>query len=103
MVEGQATEGLLPVTLTLTPSRACCDSHLDYVNIIMNPRRKLAKIIRDELTQSDSVLIPESTLQAFLEVTETDLSLEATLLAYENGWITKRTTDHHWLYERKVS
>ncbi len=69
----------------------------------MNPRRKLAKIIRDELTQSDSVLIPESTLQAFLETSTTNLSLEATLLAYENGWTTKLTPDGLWLFERKGS
>jgi hypothetical protein len=56
---------------------------------------------RDDLTQSDSVLIPESTLQAFLGADSTDLSLEATLLANENGWIAKRTADHHWLFKRK--
>jgi len=67
----------------------------------MSPRRQLAKIIREELTHSDSVLIPESTLQSFLEASNTDLSLEATLLAYENEWTAKPTTDNHWLFERK--
>jgi len=69
----------------------------------MNPRRKLAKIIRDELIHSDSVLIPESTLQSFLETSDTDISLEAYLLALENGWTAKNTPDHHWLFERKGS
>ena len=52
----------------------------------MNPRRQLAKIIREELTHSDSVLVPESTLQSFRKASSADLSSEATLLAYENGW-----------------
>lgn len=69
----------------------------------MNPRRQLAKTIRDELTQSDSVLIPESTLQSFLQTSITDLSLEAYLLAKENGWTARRTPDCHWLFEQKVS
>jgi hypothetical protein len=50
----------------------------------MNPRKTLAKIIRDEPVHSESVLIPESTLQAFLETGTTELSLEAALLAYES-------------------
>ncbi len=69
----------------------------------MSPRRQLAKTIRYELTQSDSVLIPESTLQAFLEADSTDLSLEAYLLAEENGWTVRLTPDRHWLFERKGS
>lgn len=69
----------------------------------MSPRRQLAKTIRYELTQSDSVLIPENTLQAFLETSNDDLSLEAYLLAEENGWTVKCTPDRHWLFEQKGS
>jgi hypothetical protein len=56
-----------------------------------------------ELTQSDPVLIPESTLQSFLGVSGTDLSLETSRLAHENGWTATRTPDGHWLFERKGS
>ena len=58
---------------------------------------------RDELTQSDSVLIPESTLQSLLGVSGADLGLEAFRLATENGWTVSLTSDNHWLFERKVS
>jgi hypothetical protein len=60
-------------------------------------------MIRDELTQSESVLIPESTLRSFLGVSSTDLSSEVSYLADENGWIAKLTSDGHWLFERKGS
>ena len=80
-----------------------CPSEPDYAIDPVKPRRQLAKIIRDELTHSDSVLIPESTLQAFLEASSEDLSLEAYLLATENGWATRLTPDGHWLFERKDS
>jgi hypothetical protein len=66
-------------------------------------RRKTAEMIRDELTQSDSVLIPESTLEAFLGASSTDLSLEASQLANENGWTATRTPDGHWQFEREGS
>jgi hypothetical protein len=69
----------------------------------MNPRKQLAKTIRYELTQSDSVLIPESTLQSFLEASGPDLGLEAYLLAKENGWTATCTPDCHWLFEQKGS
>jgi hypothetical protein len=72
----------------------------DYVFIVMK-RRKTVEMIRDELVQSDSVLIPESTLQSFLGVSSTDLSLEVSQLANENGWTATRTPDAHWLFERK--
>ena len=64
-------------------------------------RRQTDKMIRDELTQSDSVLIPESTLQSFLGVSSTDLSLEVSQLANENGWMARFTQDRLWLFERK--
>ena len=60
-------------------------------------------MIRDELTQSDSVLIPESTLQTFLGVSISDIGLEVAQLAKENGWTAKLTTDGNWLFERKNS
>jgi len=63
----------------------------------------MAEMIRVELAKSNSVLIPESTLQSFLGVSSTDLSLEASLLACENGWIAKLTPDGQWLFERKAS
>jgi hypothetical protein len=66
-------------------------------------RRKTAEMIRDELTQSDSVLIPESTLQTFLGVSISDIGLEVAQLAKENGWTAKLTTDGNWLFERKNS
>jgi hypothetical protein len=69
----------------------------------MNPRKQLAKTIRYELTLSDSVLIPESTLQSLLQTSNTDLSLEAYLLAKENGWTATCTPDCHWLFEQKGS
>ena len=59
-------------------------------------------MIRDELTQSDPVLIPESTLQSFFGVSSRNLSLEVSQLANENGWTATRTPDSHWLFERKV-
>jgi len=59
-------------------------------------------MIREELTQSDSVLIPESTLQSFLGVSTSDISLEVSHLANENGWTATRTPDADWLFERKV-
>ena len=70
--------------------------------LIVMKCRKTAEMIREELTQSDSVLIPESTLQSFLGASSTDLSLEASQLANENGWTATRTPDSHWLFERKV-
>ena len=75
----------------------------NYDFAVMNPRKELAKTIRFELTQSDSVLITESTLQAFLETNSDDLSLEAYLLAIENGWTATLTPDRHWLFEQKAS
>ena len=84
-------------------SRACSDFHPDYPFIVMNPRRQLAKMIRYELVHSDSVLVPESTLQSFLEASSADLGLEAYLLANENGWTARFTPDRHWLFERKGS
>jgi len=60
-------------------------------------------MIREELTQSDSVLIPESTLQSFLGANGAELSLEASRLASENGWTAKLTPDGHWLFERTGS
>ncbi len=62
-----------------------------------------AEIIRDELVHSDSVLIPENTLQTFLGASGTDISLEASDLARENGWTVTRTPERHWLFERKPS
>ena len=53
--------------------------------------------------QSDSVLIPENTLQSLLGVSGPDLSLETSHLAHENGWTAKLTPDGHWLFERKGS
>jgi len=53
--------------------------------------------------QDDSVLIPESTLEAFLGASSTDLSLEASQLANENGWTATRTPDGHWQFEREGS
>jgi hypothetical protein len=82
---------------------ACWRIDSDYASAVMNPRKQLAKTIRDELTHSDSVLIPESTLQAFLEASTDDLSLEAYLLATENGWAARLTPDRHWVFEQKVS
>jgi len=64
-------------------------------------RRQTAELIRDELTQSDSVLIPENTLQSLLGVSGPDLSLETSHLANENGWTAKPTPDGYWLFERK--
>jgi len=64
-------------------------------------RKQLTKTIHDELTHSDSVLIPENTLQSFLGVSGADLSVEAYLLANENGWIATHTPDHQWLFERE--
>jgi hypothetical protein len=69
----------------------------------MNRRLFTAEIIRDELVHSDSVLIPESTLQTFLGANGTDISLEASDLARENGWIVTSTPDRNWLFERKPS
>ena len=63
-------------------------------------RRKTAEMIRDELTQSDPVLIPESTLQSFLGHS-TDLSLEASRHANENGWAATRTPDQNRQFEGK--
>jgi len=51
--------------------------------------------------QPDSILIPESTLQSFWGIGSTDISLEASQLAHENGWAAKLTLDGHWLFERK--
>jgi len=53
--------------------------------------------------QSDSVLIPENTLQSLLGVSGPDLRLETSHLANENGWTATRTTDGHWQFERKGS
>jgi hypothetical protein len=53
--------------------------------------------------QSDSVLIPENTLQSLLGVSGLELSLETSHLANENGWTAKFTPDGHWLFERKGS
>jgi hypothetical protein len=50
---------------------------------------------------SDSVLVPEDTLQALLGVSGPDLSSETCHLANENGWTAKLTTDGRWLFERK--
>ena len=69
----------------------------------MNQRMQMPEMMRDELIHSDSVLIPESTLQSFLRASSTDLSLEASQIANENGWIATRTPDRHWLFERKAS
>ena len=51
--------------------------------------------------QSDSVLIPENTLQSLLGVSGPDLSSEASQVADENGWTAKLTPNGHWLFERK--
>jgi len=53
--------------------------------------------------QSDSVLIPENTLQSLLGVSGPDLSLETSPVASENGWTAKLTPDGPWLFERKGS
>jgi hypothetical protein len=45
--------------------------------------------------QSDSVLVPEDTLQALLGVSGSDLSSETCHLANENGWPAKLTPDDH--------
>jgi hypothetical protein len=54
-----------------------------------------------EVTQSDSVLIPENTLQSLLGVSGPDFCLETSHLADENGWTAKLTPHGHWLFERK--
>ena len=72
-------------------------------SVVISRAEKLAKIIRDEQIQSDSALTPETTLQAFLETSTADLSLETTLLAYENQWTTKLAQDGHWLFEKRGS
>jgi len=53
--------------------------------------------------QSDSVLIPVDTLQSFLGTNSTDISVEASQLADENGWTAMPAPDGHWLFERKIT
>jgi hypothetical protein len=55
----------------------------------------------NKLIHSDSVLIPESILQSFLGVGKSDLTLEVSQLANENGWMARFTQDRLWLFERK--
>jgi len=57
----------------------------------------------DSSDQSDSVLIPEDTLQSFLGVSGNDLSVETSQLADENGWTVTHTPDGHWQFVRKGS
>jgi hypothetical protein len=45
--------------------------------------------------QSDSVLIPENILLSLLGVSGTELSLETSQLAHENGGIAMPTPDGH--------
>jgi hypothetical protein len=64
---------------------------------------QIMKRISGSWDQSDSVLIPESTLQTFLGVSGPALSSETLCLAIENGWTAKLTSDGHWLFKRKGS
>jgi len=57
----------------------------------------------DSPDQSDSVLIPEETLQSLLGVSGTDLSSEASHVADENGWTVTHTSDGQWQFVRKGS
>ena len=57
----------------------------------------------DPSDQSDSVLIPEDTLQSLLGVSGTELSVETSQIADENGWTVLHTPDGHWQFVRKGS
>ena len=53
--------------------------------------------------QSDSVLIPEDTLQSLLGVSGIELGVETSDVAKENGWTAMPTPDGHWLFKRNGS
>jgi len=79
--------------------------------IVASPRRsragtrgdchRIKALIRDELAHSDSVLIPENTLQSFLGTSSGELGMAASDLANENGWMVRCNPDRHCLFERK--
>ncbi len=65
-------------------------------------RQQTAEVIREELAHSDSVLIPESTLESFLGHGGANLNELVMRLAEENTWIAKRTEDRNWIFQRKA-
>ena len=66
----------------------------------MNLQKETVQIIRDELANSDSVLIPEQLLISFLGEAGLKLDEVVAKLAAENGWTARRTEDHHWHFTR---
>jgi hypothetical protein len=51
--------------------------------------------------ESDFILVPEDILKSLLGVDGIDLISETSLVADENGWTVKPTSDGHWLFKRK--